>query len=175
MKKGLFFIFLSLLLIFVNFSIFGQDLNKIIVDPKTKANMLIGYCSREGLKSEPFNEWFKEEYDNYIVDTLSLDSISKEKFKNLSILIIMGTWCGDSRREVPRFYKIIDELNFNEQNITLINVDRKMKVCDIDIDKFDISRVPTFIFFNKGEEIGRIIETPINTLEKDLIGIVPVK
>ncbi len=34
----------------------------------------------------------------------------------------MGTWCGDSKRETPRFYKILDETGFNQNNFELITV-----------------------------------------------------
>ena len=36
----------------------------------------------------------------------------------------------------------------------------------------DIELVPTFIFYRNGEELGRIVETPEDTLEKDLAEIV---
>ena len=37
----------------------------------------------------------------------------------------MGTWCGDSKREVPRFYKILDEMGVKEQDIQLYNLDNR--------------------------------------------------
>jgi len=37
----------------------------------------------------------------------------------------MGSWCGDSQEQVPKFYKIISLLNFDENKIQLIAVDRK--------------------------------------------------
>ena len=86
----------------------------------------------------------------------------------------MGTWCGDSRREVPRFYKIIDNLNFDENKITVINVNRKMEAKGIDVQSLEISRIPTFIFCINNKELGRIIETPKKSLEKDLMGIIPI-
>jgi len=36
----------------------------------------------------------------------------------------------------------------------------------------DIFRVPDFIVFQKGREIGRIVESPVTSLEKDLLSIV---
>jgi len=46
------------------------------------------------------------------------------------------------------------------------------KLVFFDIDNLDIKRVPTFIIYENGEEIGRIIETPKKSLEKDLEKIV---
>jgi hypothetical protein len=36
----------------------------------------------------------------------------------------------------------------------------------------NIRRVPTFIFYKNGREINRIIESPLATLEEDIISIV---
>jgi len=35
--------------------------------------------------------------------------------------------------------------------------------------KFKIERIPTFIFLRNGKEIGRIIETPVKSLEEDWV------
>jgi thiol-disulfide isomerase/thioredoxin len=131
--------------------------------------MLIGYCSREVFKDTAFSSWWEEEYNSYQVDTASLLQI-----KNLSqykIMIVMGTWCGDSRREVPRFYKILDYLKFPQKDIALINVNRNKKTLREDELWVEVKLVPTFYIFKKGEVIGQIVETPQESLEKDLLKI----
>ena len=35
----------------------------------------------------------------------------------------MGTWCSDSRENVPSFFKLIDYLNIKDKNIDLIGLD----------------------------------------------------
>ena len=84
----------------------------------------------------------------------------------------MGTWCSDSRREVPRFFKILDKLNYDQKNVTLICVDRKKAAQTGNVDKLKIELVPTLIFYKDNAEIGRIVESPKETLEKDLMKIV---
>lgn len=84
----------------------------------------------------------------------------------------MGTWCSDSREQIPAFYKILDELNYPSDKVTLICVDRKKKGLSNEADGLNIELVPTIIFYRNGEEIGRIIETPQESLEKDLLGII---
>jgi uncharacterized protein (DUF1015 family) len=37
--------------------------------------------------------------------------------------------------------------------------------------ELEIEKVPTFIVYRNGEEIGRIIETPIKSMEEDLYEI----
>ena len=83
----------------------------------------------------------------------------------------MGTWCSDSQREVPRFFKILDQLAFNFNNITLIGVNRAKQADNTEVNELNIELVPTIIFFIDGKEIGRIIESPEENLEKDMVKI----
>lgn len=142
---------------------------KVTIDEKSNKPMLIGICTKENfIKDTSFSWWFLSEYDFYnpedsIMKLIDLDSIK--------IVCVMGTWCSDSRREVPHFYKILDALNFNYENLTLYCVDRKKQAEGFDIDQFVIEKVPTFIFYKNDSEIGRIIETPQETLERDMLKI----
>ena len=84
----------------------------------------------------------------------------------------MGTWCGDSKRETPHFYKILEQTDFNLNNLELITVDVSKKTPDNLQKGFDIKRVPTFIFYRDGKEIGRYVEYARESLEKDMLKIV---
>lgn len=146
---------------------------KIVIDEKSNKPMLVGLCTRENFtKDTSFSWWFFAEYDYYqpedsIIKLINLDSIK--------IVLVLGTWCSDSRREVPYFYKILDQLKFDEKNLTVFSVDRKKQAEGYDIDQFIIERVPTFIFYKNDSELGRIIETPNETLEKDILKIINTK
>ena len=102
---------LILLLFQIIFSsfIFAQDYNSIIIDDESEKPMLIGYCTREAFDDSSFSEWWDSEYNLYEVDIETAEEI-KTGFEDLEIKLVMGTWCSDSRREVPRFYKILDEM-----------------------------------------------------------------
>ena len=82
-----------------------------------------------------------------------------------------GTWCPDTQRELPGFYRVLDHLGFNEAYMQVIYVNTLKKAPGIDLESSEIERVPTFIFFREGLEIGRIIESPVESLEKDLLKI----
>jgi hypothetical protein len=69
---------------------------------------------------------------------------------------------------VPRFLKILDTTDYPEENLLMIAVDSKKQASGLDITAYDIERVPTFIIYKEGKEIGRIIETPVQSLEADL-------
>ena len=162
-----------LLLFIINFTsiIFAQDYNTIIMDEESEKRMLIGYCTREAFNDTSFSEWWNEEYDLYEVDVESVEEL-KYSFKNVEIKLIMGTWCSDSRREVPRFYKVLDEIGYPAENVSLISVYRKMAGLENEVEGMDIHFVPTFIFYRGDEEIGRIVEMPYESLEKDMLEMV---
>ena len=166
--KQILFVFTSLLLpIFL----FAQEVNTIISDTTIKQEVLVGYCNRDGLKQGDFASFYFEEYENYEPDLTVINELAKA-IEDCQITIVMATWCGDSKDQVPRFYKLLDALNYKDQNITLICVDRSKNAHLVDISNLSIELVPTFIVFINGKEKGRIIETPINTLEDDLLQIV---
>ncbi len=98
-----------------------------------------------------------------------LDQLSK-LVKGKKITIVLGSWCGDSKYQVPNFLKLADALKLSEKDITFIAVDGAKKAENGLIDKMKIERVPTFIFTDKkGAEVGRITERPHETLEKDML------
>jgi thiol-disulfide isomerase/thioredoxin len=151
--------------------IYAQEKNKFVTDEKSGKPMLIGLCDRTAFADSNFSWWFNSEYDNYTPDSAEVLKLSKV-INDVKITIVMGTWCSDSRREVPRFFKILDKAGYNLQYLTLICVDRKKTTPTGEADKLDIKFVPTFIIYEDAEEINRIIETPKETLEKDLALIV---
>jgi len=151
-------------------TITAQDINKTLIDSTSGKPILIGLGNRGAFVDTNFAWWFDSGYKFYRPDTNAIADL-KEVSKDYSITIVMGTWCSDSRREVPRFYKILDELNYSDENIKLINVDRDKVGNDNGVDSLNIELVPTFIIYSEDKEIGRIIETPNESLEKDMSNI----
>ncbi len=141
---------------------------QVLKDPRKGTPMLVGRIDRSVLKQKPFKEWFDQEYNNYVIDTDAFAGVDLPKFQ---VTIVFATWCPDSRMEVPRMLKILDYLYVPEKDITLYCVDRDKKAGKFDISNLGIERVPTFIFYVNGQEKGRIIEHPKESLEKDMIGI----
>lgn len=133
-----------------------------------QSDMLIGNIERQQLETGKFDKWFKPRYDAYEVDgdTAMISNL----LNGVDVTIFMGTWCPDSHIEVPDFYKVMDALD-NSPDIRLIAVDRaKTTLTGLENGK-NIQRVPTFIFTKYGEELGRIVEYPMESLEKDMIKI----
>lgn len=137
-------------------------------------DMLLGKCTRAALLQAPFGDWYKPNYDSYPVDSFSCNFI-RPLLAGKSVTIFLGTWCGDSKREVPRVLKMLDCCGFSPNNLTLIMVSNKdslyKKSPQHEEAGKNIVRVPTIIIEQKGVEIGRIIEFPKTSLEKDLLSI----
>lgn len=143
---------------------------QVRVDPKHNKPMLVGEAKLKHLKGKDFNEWYQKEYSDYVADK-DIIPLIKPLMKGINIVIVMGTWCEDSRREVPRFWKILDLCGIKEKNVKLYCVDRDKKAGVTDISSMNVLYVPTFIFYKDGKELGRIVENPVEGLEKDMIKI----
>ncbi len=113
---------------------------------------------------------FKENYDSTNVNPDFVEMI-KAVHADVEIVVVLGTWCGDSKRQVPRFLKIVDLAAFPSSRIRYFGLDRSKKSSDGVTDQYNIDRVPTFIFLHNGAEIGRIVEAPKTTIEEEMFVI----
>lgn len=152
----------------------AQNLNQEIILENTPP-FLVGHINVKGLSSNSYQTWYESNYEAYEVDTKTIAPL-KQNLTDYKILVFMGTWCGDSKREVPRFLKILKTVDFPMENLKIVAVDKRK-------DKYKksptgeewglrIKRVPTFIFLKNGKETNRIIENPITSLEADIKKIV---
>lgn len=146
----------------------SQELNRQITDPQLNEVILYGYCNRAGLEKGEFGKVFDEYYSIYEPDKEVISQM-RGKTDSVTIVVVMGTWCSDSQEQVPRFFKVLDKIRFNDKDVTIICVDKNKEAGDIDLKKYDIQKVPTFIIYRKSRDAGRIVESPMSTLEKDLL------
>lgn len=155
--------------------------NKVIINREVETSngskILLGQQSRDQFLKEPYAQWFTPEYDSYEVDEPTIEALKKHKLTSYNIKVFLGTWCGDSHREVPRLMKILDLLKYPENKVVLIALNRKKEGPNGEETSYSIKRVPTIILEKHGKEIGRIIESPQSTgfLEKDLLEIITKK
>jgi thiol-disulfide isomerase/thioredoxin len=104
-----------------------------------------------------------------------LQTLRQAERSDVTMTLFYGTWCGDSRREVPRVVRLLDELGFPRERIELIAVDavegkQKRSPGGEEIG-LEIYRVPTLIVRRGGKEVARIVEFPVLSLERDLLAI----
>ena len=147
---------------------------KNVTAKKNTRGNLVGIADKKSFLKAPYQNWFNRNYNNYKADDKVVTQI-KKNIKGITVKGFMGTWCGDSKRETPRFYKIMEKVGFNFKNLEMITVNRSKKTPDNLQEGYTIIRVPTFIFYKKGKEIGRFVEYPRETLEKDILKIVSGK
>ena len=137
--------------------------------------ILLGKSTRERLAQPPFDVWYTKNFDAYTVDSNTANQL-KPLLKNKQFLLFMGTWCGDSRREVPRIYKILDYCGVKPSQIQLINLnnsDTAYKQSPTHEEQgLNIRRVPTLLIVENQREVGRVVESPVTSLEKDLLAII---
>jgi len=132
---------------------------------------IIGNFKVNRLYQEPHSQWFIKGMDEYSSRLIAIDSLKAINLEDVSVKIVLGTWCPDSRREVPRFLRVLKEINFTAEKVSFIGVDN-MKFSPTDgYDALNIERVPTFIFYRNKIEAGRIIENPATSLEQDMLNI----
>jgi thiol-disulfide isomerase/thioredoxin len=106
---------------------------------------------------------FKVGYDDYVPS-----EVKELKDDNVKVVIFFGTWCHDSKREIPKALKIFNDIGINDKNIELIAVGLDKKEHLGRASKLNLVYTPTLIFFRGSKEIGRIIEKPVISLEKDI-------
>jgi thiol-disulfide isomerase/thioredoxin len=139
----------------------------IVTEPSGQ-RMLLGEFPLNVLRTDTsFAGWFEKQYSAY-------DPAKKEMAllagvdKNYAIVVCMGTWCSDSRREVPRFMKVMESAGLPATSIRFFAVDHQKRSPENAAQKFNVTLVPTIIVFRAGMEIGRITEMPEVSMEDDL-------
>lgn len=139
------------------------------VSKRPGEHMELGWVERTVLQT-PQYVWFDSGYAAYNPTLEMLEDI-QTKLDSVQILVVFGTWCSDSKREVPRFFKIVDGLQIPRDHIKLYAVDRSKQYPEGIPQEYQIERVPTIILKRGDQELGRIEESPKMTLELDLLDI----
>ncbi|AXG69945.1 thioredoxin [Kordia sp. SMS9] len=143
---------------------------EVIDEEEEELPIITGVQTRKVIAAEPYDSWFAPTYATYSVDMETAEKV-QPLLADVNVKIFMGTWCEDSQREVPQFYKILDLISIPENDVELITVDEDKVTPEHLEDGFDITNVPTFIFYKDGKELNRIVESPVTSLEKDMLSI----
>lgn len=151
----------------------SQQVNQEVITENGR-QFLIGPINLKGLQGDAYKNWYEASYNNYQTDNTLVEMIQK-KIKGYQIKLFLGTWCGDSKREVPRVIKILEQAEFPTENIELIALDRRKgfykKSPSGEEKGWNIIKIPTVIFIKNGKEVNRITESPIESLEEDMLAI----
>ncbi len=174
--------FLSIIVAGVLTAAMGQPTSTPIVNIEhTRPNgqkVLLGHCTPHIMKSGIYQEWYERYYDSYVVDTNTAGQLAP-LLDGKVIEIFAGSWCGDTRREIPRLMKILEAHDFDTAQLRLVFVDNskelyKQSPQHEEAGKF-IHHIPTIIIYDNDKEVNRIIEKPMGSLEQDLFTILSGK
>lgn len=91
--------------------------------------------------------------------------------REVRVEIYLGTWCTDSKAHVSEYFKVLDlaDTPLIQTACTGIPEDKDKRAPYF--QGKDIVKLPTFLVFIDGREIGRIVETPEKSVEEDLVRI----
>lgn len=130
-----------------------------------------GECTttEKGIMNGENGEIFQTELMNYKVNEAIL---AKTDFKGVSLKVVLGNWCEDSQREVPRLMKMLGSFPMSSVPVTYYLVNREKYCADPEVQKLEVKFVPAIIIYRDGKELGRIIETPEGSLEANVVKIV---
>jgi hypothetical protein len=123
--------------------------------------VLSGEISVRELIGSSEAEWFERYYEQAVVR-----AVAELRTPELSILGFIGTWCGDTHVLLPAFVKAMDLSGVSRTKLQLIALGRDKK--GPQTERFQITRLPTFVLLYNGREVGRITESPETTLCEDL-------
>jgi hypothetical protein len=85
-----------------------------------------------------------------------------------TVTVFLGTWCGDSRREVSRLFVALAAAGELPFAIAFIGVDRSKQAPGY-TESADLRYVPTIVVARDGVEVGRIIESAPLGVERALL------
>ena len=150
----------------------AQEVNRTVYDEERQEVLLVGKMDYQGLTGDIFGPFYESEYGSYTPDPETIASLITSGISDHGFLVVLGTWCSDSQREVPRIIKVLNDCGIDTEQIGLIAVDHDKMAAGTKVDYYNIEKVPTLIMFARDEEVGRIIETPDETIESDLLNII---
>jgi hypothetical protein len=143
-----------------------------VQEPVQEESEIVGNATREQIE-EAVPEWAQAGAES-TPDPAASQALAGVP-PGAEVSVFLGTWCGDSRREVPRLWKALDMAQAEGAvlpfRIHYIGVDRQKREPVAPVTNNDIRYVPTFIVYREGREVGRIVEESPNGIETDLLSL----
>jgi hypothetical protein len=88
------------------------------------------------------------------------------------VVIFLGVWCSDSRREVPRLWKAFDEAGGSLPfAVSHVGVDEQKHAPGGAAEAVGLRYVPTILVRRGGREVGRIVESAPGGVEQALLDL----
>jgi Thioredoxin len=126
---------------------------------------LTGYYNYASFQKDCHWEQFSD--PKYKPSEKWLDSLQTIHLKDsVRIELFLGCYCGDSKKWVPRFFDLKKQLPIAA--VDIVSLDTTKKDEKNLAPMAGIKKIPTFIFYQGSNEVGRIVEKPKGGLEKNI-------
>ncbi|MEM8993327.1 MAG: thioredoxin family protein [Acidobacteriota bacterium] len=114
---------------------------------------------------------WRDLHDAYEPDAAAVETLAAEE-RELALTVAFGTWCGDSRRSVPRLLKALELADNENLSVELVSIDRPFTDPLDFVAREQITNVPTVIVRDGDREVGRFVERPRSeVVESDVAAI----
>jgi thiol-disulfide isomerase/thioredoxin len=145
---------LPLVLFFV-VAVSAQDTQVSTESNGTK--IIRGFFTKKDIVTDSAFAWYAQNQQGYTPDQNALQALKANK-DSINIITFGGTWCGDTKNILPKFFALTDAAGFSQDRLTFIGVDRSKKTIQHLAEAFNVVNVPTIIVMRNGKEIGRVVE-----------------
>jgi thioredoxin 1 len=135
---------------------------------ETKSDPFTGVISASQLITE--YPQFRAVYEQYQPSAAEIAAVKSLSGK--SLIVLLGTWCHDSEREVPRLLKLLDLSGVKLQSLSLHGVNYNKQEPTNLHQQYDLKYTPTIILMQGENELGRVVEKPTLSLGEDLASFV---
>ncbi|MFA4948351.1 MAG: prolyl oligopeptidase family serine peptidase, partial [Candidatus Krumholzibacteriia bacterium] len=151
-----------------------------VIEKQDGSKVVLGEVTREDIVSN-IAGWDIEYFD-YKPDEAILGDLGG-RLEGIEIVLVLGTWCSDSHREVPRLWKVLDSIGFSPDALKTFAVERAKAASEATLpqelvdwsknvrDYYAIKAVESIIVYRNGVELGRFVEAPTKSIEADLLDI----
>ncbi|MGZ3847123.1 MAG: thioredoxin family protein [Flavisolibacter sp.] len=164
-----------LLLAFVIFSAHMGFAQTQVTRDANGNKVLVGFITKQELATDTAFTWFAQNQQGYTPDQNALQLLKANR-DSVNIIAFGGTWCGDTKYILPKFFMLADAAGLSQDHVTLLGVDHDKKTIQHLSEAFGITNVPTLIVMKNGKEMGRIVEYGHTGLfDKDLAEILSKK
>lgn len=103
---------------------------------------------------------------------MNQETINKFKERDGKFVLFSGSWCATCMMYLPKIMKLISAFDIGEKEVEIFEVSEGKKEPATQINKYDITFIPTLIVKFGNFEAGRIIEHPKKSWEEDVERII---
>lgn len=136
---------------------FAQVQYEVSKDPKNGLKTVKGILSREQLQNDTAFAWMKNDISWYKPNAACVANLIPVK-DSIQLIIFIGTWCEDSHIVLPQLLRMLDQVKFAADHLTIIGVDRSKHTLGSLSAALGVTKAPTILVMKNGREIGRVEE-----------------